>query len=121
MIQQAKRAIKNAYVFVKIVSVLLLLGGVFLGKPVMLYLTVEQLDLRVSHAERVATGTGERSASRYLVYANGEVFENTDVFWFWKYNSADLQARLVPGEHTVKVTGWRVPLLGWHRNIVAVK
>lgn len=54
-------------------------------------------------------------------YSDGttEVFQNHDAFWWMKWNSADVQ-QLIKVGHTYEltVTGWRVPLFSWFRNIV---
>lgn len=48
-----------------------------------------------------------------------EVFQNHDALWWWKWNSADVQQAIEMGKtYRFTVTGWRVPLLSWFRNIV---
>jgi hypothetical protein len=69
----------------------------------------------VTKRERVQDG----DTSRYLVFGENEVYQNTDSLWLGKFNSSDFYRDIKP-EHTYKleVTGWRVPLMSWYRNIV---
>lgn len=67
------------------------------------------------------------TTSRYLVFADDEsgnplVFENTDCFIRWKFNSSNIQGQLKDG-HTYKITviGYRVPFLSWYQNIIKVE
>lgn len=60
--------------------------------------------------------------SKYLIFGEDEVFENTDSYIFWKFDSSDLYRDLEKGEsYRVKVSGWRVPFLSMYRNIVEIK
>lgn len=68
-----------------------------------------------------------KTSSKYLVFADDEngnplVFENTDCFIRWKFNSSNIQGQLKEG-HTYKITvvGYRVPFLSWYQNIIKVE
>ena len=75
----------------------------------------------VKDKERITTGSGQDISSKFVIYANDEVFENTDSFLFMKFNSADFQNELEIGKiYRVKVAGWRIPFLSWYRNIVSI-
>lgn len=51
-----------------------------------------------------------------------EVLQNGDSLWWWKWNSADYQARLQPGQRfRFKVFGWRLPLFSSFRNIISAE
>ena len=64
----------------------------------------------------------ERTENRYLIYTEDEVFENTDSFWFQKWNSSDYYQRLEQGGVIeVVVAGWRVPWASMYRNIIEIK
>lgn len=63
-----------------------------------------------------------------LEYSDGtrEVFENRDALWSWKFNSADVNQELVKakqkGERVrVRVTGVRLPISSWFRNITSLE
>ena len=59
--------------------------------------------------------------SKYLVFTDGEVFENSDNLIFTKFNSSDIQSQLEVGKsYNVRVSGIRVPFLSWYRNIVKI-
>lgn len=80
--------------------------------------TVDHIEITVEDKERVV---GKKSG-RYLIFTESEVFENTDSFWHWKFDSSDVYRDLEEGEtYEVKVYGFRVPFLSWYRNIVEIK
>lgn len=84
--------------------------------------SAETITITVSDKERIVTGTGDNLSSKFLVYTTNEVFENTDSWLFWKFDSADVQNTLQPGEtYTVTVAGWRIQFLSMYRNIVEVE
>lgn len=82
--------------------------------------TGETVTLTVRDKERIVTGSGDSTSSKYIVYAEGETFENTDSMFDGKFNSSDLQGGLERG-HTYKcrVNGWRNPFFSMHRNIIS--
>lgn len=71
----------------------------------------------VDHVSVTVTGS-ERVTSKYLVFAKGETFQNTDAMFHGKWNSSDLHGKIQPGEWNMKVYGYRIPLLSTYRNIV---
>jgi hypothetical protein len=82
------------------------------------YGTDEVVTVTVESKERIVT----QDSSKYLVFTNGEVFENTDSLLYWKFNSSDLYGELKEGEtYTVRVYGWRIPFLSNYRNIIEIK
>jgi ribosomal protein L31 len=86
------------------------------------YNTVEEVEITVSDKEHVMYRNGDQLVDKYLVYTEGEVFENTDDLFRLKFNSSDVQNELkVDSTYNVEVIGWRIPFLSMHRNIIAVK
>ena len=84
-------------------------------------LTSETITITVTDKERVMQGSGENASSKYLVFTETEVFENTDCLVLWKFNSSDVYGQLEIGEtYQVQVYGWRIPFLSMYRNIVKV-
>lgn len=82
----------------------------------------EAIIITVVDKERITTGSGESMKGKFVVYTENEVFENTDSWLFLKFNSADFQSRLKPGErYAVIVAGWRIPFLSRYRNIINIK
>lgn len=80
---------------------------------------------RITESSKDSDGNSKTS-SKYLVFADDEngnslVFENTDCFIRWKFNSSNIQGKLKEG-HTYKITviGYRVPFLSWYQNIIKV-
>ena len=63
-------------------------------------------------------------SDRYLIYTtlengNIETFENTDNFFYGKFNSSNIYADLVAGsKYKIKVIGFRIPFLSRYQNII---
>src|SRR5210317_1801436 len=90
--------------------------------PISYYASTETIEITVKDKERITTGRGKDMESKFLVYAEGEVFENTDSKLYLKFNSADLQNELEVGNsYKAKVAGWRVPIFDWYRNVIKLK
>lgn len=74
--------------------------------------------------DRPVEGGGE---SKFLIFTkdkngNEEVFENSDSFWNWKWNSSDLQSQIKPGAtYSAKIYGKRIRPLSMYRNILSLK
>lgn len=86
------------------------------------YNTVEEIEIKVNDKEHVMYRNGSDLEDKYMVYAEGEVFENTDDLFYLKFNSSDVQNELkVDSSYTIKVIGWRIPAMSMHRNIISIK
>jgi len=81
------------------------------------WVTVDVLD----HSLDVRS-TGGKQPRTYRVnqiVTAGEVFDNEDSLLFGKWRSEELQGRITPGRrYRLRVSGWRVGILGWHRNVI---
>ena len=78
--------------------------------------------ITVNEKERVQQCSSDSCTSRYLIFADSEVFENTDNLFYGKFNSSDIYGRLQQGKtYEVEVVGWRVPILSAHRNILTAQ
>ena len=63
----------------------------------------------------------DRGDSKYLIFTNRGVFENTDTIFKMKFNSSDVYGKLKRGRiYTVEACGWRVQPLSWYKNIIKV-
>lgn len=83
------------------------------------YSTMEDVSFTVKKTERVITGSGNSTSSKYLVYTDNEVFENTDTLLSMKFNSSDIYANMDNGiECDATVNGFRVPFVSMYRNII---
>lgn len=90
------------------------------------YTTQEWVAIEVLSTDRechtVSTDEGSRIECQYMVFTDVEVFRNVDSLLSFKWNSADVQRQLRPGErYEVRVTGWRIPFLSSFRNILEVR
>ena len=71
------------------------------------------------HIKKVTSVTGKNV--KYLIFTKEGVFENSDQMFLGKFNSSDIQNKLI-GEKTCKVEtfGQRIPFLSMYPNIVKV-
>lgn len=70
----------------------------------------------VEKSERINEGR----SSRYLIFTDRGVYENTDSLVNGKFNSSDVYSQLEAGStYACDVTGWRVPFLSWYPNVIA--
>ena len=102
--------------------VLILLGvcglfGVFMVYQSILMSTESIVDCTVKRTESVG---GQQS--KYLIFCQEEVFQNTDEMAYMKFNSSDVYNGIEQGKkYTFQVVGWRYPFLSWYRNIISIK
>ena len=74
--------------------------------------------ITIKNKERIA----EDGDGKYLIFTKNEVFENTDSFLMWKFDSSDVYNNLEVGNtYTVKVNWYRIPFLSMYRNILEIK
>lgn len=86
--------------------------------PLFIKSTDEIVIVKIIDKERVT----KQNSSKYLIYTEDEVFENTDTILFLKFNSSDVYSKLDKDkEYELLVYGWRIPLISWYRNIVEIK
>lgn len=93
---------------------LLILAAVSI--PIIRQTTHHTETLTVERTERVA----EANSSRYLIWTDKGVYENTDELLQWKFNSSDLYGQLKAGKsYECDMVGWRVPFLSWYPNLIS--
>jgi len=63
----------------------------------------------------------DSDGSKYLIYTDTEVYENTDNLFYGKFRSSNLYNDLKIGStYRVRVIGWRVPFLSMYENIINI-
>ena len=104
-----------AWIVVLTVVLLAFLVGGAVGIAALPMLRQEDVTITVNEKERVAYGED----SKYLIWTDDEVFENTDALLMGKFNSSDLYGKLVKGKtYNCQAIGWRIPFLSMYRNLV---
>ena len=90
--------------------------SIFILSPIIHFSTMESTSGHVIvEKERINT----KDTSKYMVFTDKEVFENTDSVLSLKWNSSDMYRDVKVGDTcTFKVTGIRVPFMSWYRNIL---
>lgn len=102
-----------------LVITIIVLSIIFV-RPIISWTTAEVVEIKISDKERIVKNKGE--VSKYLVFTEDEVFENTDSWAYLKFNSSDIQGKLSKDStYKVKVCGFRVPFLSTYRNIIEIK
>ncbi len=105
----------------KKVGIIIVIAVLLFAYPVGYKNSSETINITVKEKERAVTGSGNSMSSKFLVYCEGEVFENTDSWMFFKFNSSDLENELEAGKtYTVTVAGWRIPFWSSYRNIIEI-
>jgi hypothetical protein len=83
--------------------------------------TIGYTEGTVTKTERV-TGTDEegKSVSKYLIYTDKEVLQDTDSFLFFKFNSSDIYGSIKIGQkYRFHVSGWRIPFFSMYKNVIS--
>ena len=63
---------------------------------------------------------GDTLVSKYIVLTDHGAFENTDTWYYFKFNSSDLQAAMSqPGQYKIGYYGFRVPFFSGYQNIIS--
>lgn len=96
-------------------------AGVALGADYLVMKNTEQtVHATVTDKERVTSSSSDGSTtSKYLVYTDKEVFQNTDSMVAGKFNSSNVQGYLQKGcAYDLKVIGFRMPFFSAYQNII---
>src|SRR4028118_1624642 len=83
------------------------------------YTNVQEQEVQVIDLE--SRRSGESSELR-LIHTNSGVFMNSDTFWWFKFNSSDIQSKLIQAKQSgkkvrIKTVGTRIPLFSQYPNI----
>lgn len=97
-----------------------------IGAPIYLtayWGTETQYTFTVESKGRECSSAGETvSCSNFVYGEDGQVFQNSDDIFYWKFDSRTVQSQIKEGETvTVTAVGWRVPFLSMQPNIISVR
>lgn len=109
------------FIFLGICLIALFIVSSIILSIVLPFATQEDvMNVTVTDKERITEGSGDSLRSRYIIYTDVEVFENTDTLLLGKFDSSDTYRLLEEGStYNFRVYGWRVPFLSWYRNIIS--
>lgn len=83
---------------------------------------VDHITITVDSKERITDKDGKKVKSKYMIFTENEVFENTDAPMLFKFNSSDLYNNLkIDSTYQVKVYGFRIPFISQYRNIIKIE
>lgn len=100
----------------------ILIGLFVFHKPIYVYTTNNTKVVVIKSLDHKVFKSGDKIKDKYLVFTDNGVFENTDTFFYFKWNSSDVQNSLKQGQKVkIHYYGWRIPFFSWYPNIVSVK
>ena len=117
---------KNTRIFFVVVMIAIMFV-LLIGQEAIFNFNDTEYTITVTDKERIYTGSGNSSSSKYLVFGddqngNSLVFENTDCFIRGKWNSSNIQGQLKEDNaYKITVIGYRVPFLSWYQNIIKIE
>ena len=121
MYRKTRKMVSFSFILVIILATLIVIGSIIGG--ISLYTHTSEYTITITDKERIY----QAEDSKYLIFgedANGTslVFENTDSLFHGKWNSSNIQGQLKEGNtYTIKVYGYRIPILSMYENIIEVK
>jgi hypothetical protein len=60
--------------------------------------------------------------SKYLVFTDQGVFQNTDTWYYFKFDSSDIQGKIMQGgKFKLSYYGFRVPFFSMYPNLVSAE
>lgn len=119
--RKERKMISFSFILIIVLATLIVIGSIIGG--ISLYTHTSEYTITITDKERIY----QAEESKYLVFgedANGTslVFENTDSLFHGKWNSSNIQGQLKEGNtYTIKVYGYRIPILSMYENIIEVK
>ncbi len=103
-------------------KILTLAIAIMIGFEISRQSRTETLTIRVKDKDITTVSTGKSTESKYLIFTDDEVFEESDEMFRGKFNSSDVYNELEVGSvYRVKVIGFRIPFLSMYRNIIEVE
>lgn len=101
-----------------LIAFTLLIAAILCFPAISFYATKTQVaGLIVQDKDRVTATDG--TSSQYLIFTDQETFTNQDSWLAFKFNSSDVYGGIQRGQTCdFTVTGFRLPLLSWYRNII---
>lgn len=86
-------------------------------KPIMHFALMNTVEsVLITDKDRIVS----KDSSKYLIFTDKEVFENTDTIWALKFRSSDYYSNIQVGDTcTFTVTGIRWGFMSWYRNILS--
>jgi len=92
--------------------------GLIIGLSVMSYNNVSTETVIVDSKERITTGSGEDTSSKYVVFTDKGTFEITDSLLMFRFNSSDIYGSVKADTcYDLVLRGFRIPFLSIYQNI----
>ena len=86
-----RRSSGNILGGVAIIGFATLVLGAIVAAPIIHFNTQENIrNVKIVDKERIVTSSDKGTSSKYLIFTDMEVFENTDSFLALKFNSSDV-------------------------------
>ncbi len=93
------------------------------GQAIFVYTTHNSKIVTIKSIDHKITKNGDDIQDKYLVFTDNDgVFENTDSWFYFKWNSSDVQNSLVVGQKVkLNYYGWRIPFFSAYPNIISTQ
>lgn len=105
--------------FAGISIIILAIIGVIVVGPVVAHTTQEEVTLTVT--EKIVKRSNNNQDKYIIFTSEGEVLQNTDTIYLFKFNSSDVYGKIEVGKtYKFKVYGFRIQFLSMYRNIIDV-
>jgi len=91
----------------------------FIISPFFHYSSITEVGgVKITGKERITT----KESSKYLIFTETEVFENTDTLLSLKFNSSDVYGEINIGQTCDLTVNWyRIPFFSMYRNILSAE
>lgn len=110
-----RRRMKNGRSYHPVKTILwIIVLCLFIYAPIRYYST--------KHTEIIYVKKKERVQDKYLFFCQQDVYESTDSFVMWKFNSSGIYNKIEEGKtYKVTVVGWRNEFWSLYKNIIKVE
>lgn len=111
-------SVRNNYMerLLYILGCLFILCLIF-SSAIIAYSTDKEVTVTITNKENIVSNND----SKYLIFTNNGVYQNSDTMWYWKWDSSDFYNQIEIGkEYTFRVYGFRIPFLSMYKNIIEI-
>lgn len=90
------------------------------SKIIYVYCTHSSKVVTIKTIDHKVYKDGDDVQDKYLIFTEKDgVFENTDSWFYFKWNSSDVQnSFVVGGKFKISYYGWRIPFISSYPNII---
>jgi hypothetical protein len=107
----------TGFEWIVILAIAAIVGFLLIASLILPFLNNQTFTIKVEKVEAVVSS----ETTKYLIYTETEVFENSDCLIRGKFDSSDFYNDLKDlGTFKVSTYGYRIPLLSMYKNIIKI-